>query len=67
MKVYLNNKEFDIEPFTNLFDFLEQLNLHTISNSAVAINNTVIIRRCWNDTILNDNDKIILINAICGG
>ena len=66
MKVYLNNKEIELENNSNLLLLLEENNLIK-SGIAVAVNNSVVQRTKWNEYFLNDNDKITIIKAVCGG
>ena len=66
MKVYINNKEFELENNSTLMLLLEQSNL-VIPGIAVAVNSSVIQKTKWNECILNDNDKITIIKAACGG
>ena len=66
MKVYLNNKEIELENNSNLLLLLEETNLIRPS-IAVAVNNTVVQKSKWNEYILNDNDKITIIKAVFGG
>ena len=66
MKVYLNNKEIELENHSNLLLLLEEANLIKPS-IAVAVNNTVVQKSKWNEYILNDNDKITIIKAVFGG
>jgi sulfur carrier protein len=67
MKVELNNKEFEIENNSSLQLLLEQSNNIIKPGIAVAVNNSVIPRTKWNDYFLNEDDKIIIIKAVCGG
>lgn len=34
---------------------------------AVAVNNSVVSRTAWADTLLSDGMKITVIQAVCGG
>ena len=66
MKIFLNSEEIEIENEINISDFILKY-----SNSqfgfALALNGTVIKKDNWNTTFLAENDKIILIKAVCGG
>ena len=66
MKVYLNNKEIELENNSTLMYLLEQSNLIK-PGIAVAVNNSVVKKTKWDDYFLNDNDKITIIEAVCGG
>ena len=71
MKVYLNNREFELENNSTLQCLLEQSGIINPSimklGIAAAVNNYVIPKAQWNAYFLNDNDKITIINAVCGG
>ena len=66
MKVYLNNKEIELENNSTIQLLLEQTEFIN-PGIAVAVNNTVIQRAKWDEYFLNDNDKITIIKAVCGG
>ncbi len=66
IKVYLNNKEFEIEENINFSSFINQIH-ENIFGIAVAVNNNIIPKNKWNETILYNEDKIILIKIACGG
>jgi len=66
MKIYLNNKEIELENNSTLHFLLEQFNLIGVG-IAVAVNNSVIQKSNWETHFLNDNDKIIIIKAFSGG
>ncbi len=66
MKVYLNNKEIELENNSNLIFLLEQYGIIK-PGIAVAVNNSVIPKTQWDTYFLNDNDKITIIRAISGG
>jgi sulfur carrier protein len=42
-------------------------NLSSKSGIAVAVNNTVIKKTDWDQTLLGENDKILVISATKGG
>ena len=66
MKVYLNNKEIELENNSTIQLLLEQTEFIN-PGIAVAVNNTLIQRAKWDEYFLNDNDKITIIKAVCGG
>jgi len=66
MKIYLNDKEIELENNSTLLFLLEQSNLIG-PGIAVAVNNSVIQKSKWDIYFLNDNDKIVIIKAFCGG
>lgn len=66
MKILLNNKEVLLLKKCSVLNVLELQNL-PLSGIAIAINNKVVAKALWNETILNDNDSITVITAAFGG
>ena len=66
MKISVNNKETDIANGGTLADLAAQLELPA-QGVAIAVNNKMVPRTQWNDTILNENDSLVIIKAACGG
>ncbi|MDE5886796.1 MAG: sulfur carrier protein ThiS [Muribaculaceae bacterium] len=66
MKIFINRKETDTAGMNVLADILSHHNLK-INEIAVAVNNKVVPRPRWTDTLLNEGDKLTIITAVCGG
>lgn len=66
MKISVNNKETEIANGGTLADLAAQLELPA-QGVAIAVNNKMVPRAQWNDTILNENDSLVIIKAACGG
>ncbi|MDY3268450.1 MAG: sulfur carrier protein ThiS [Phocaeicola sp.] len=66
MKISVNNKETEIANGGTLADLAAQLELPA-QGVAIAVNNKMVPRTQWNDTILNENDSLVIIKAACGG
>lgn len=66
MKVFINGeiKEFDAE--INLQKLLKSLSLPT-ERIAVELNKQVVRRKDWENTTLNETDKIEIIHFVGGG
>ena len=66
MKITVNNdlreveESITVEKLIELFDF-QQYQL------AVALNNQVVSKTKWTQTVLHENDHIIIIKAVSGG
>jgi thiamine biosynthesis protein ThiS len=67
IQVFVNNCEQQIEAASSLMDLLKILHREEDKRLAVAINNKVITRLEWGNTVLQNNDKIVLIHAVYGG
>lgn len=66
MKVYLNNKEYEVNSSENLSGFLKAHDMLR-PGIAIAVNNRVIPKTEWETTALEPEMKITLIRAVCGG
>lgn len=66
MKIFINHNETDTAGLKNLADVLTRHNLN-FNEIAVALNNKVVPRSRWTDTLLNEGDKLTIITAVCGG
>jgi sulfur carrier protein len=67
MTIEINN---EIKPITENFSAQQVFELLQIQNTngyALAINNTVIPKTKWAETLLNEGDKILVIQATQGG
>ena len=67
MNIYINNEPFQFEVTNTLFIVLEQRGLALRTGVAVAVNNIVVPKSNWDNTLLNDGDKILIISATKGG
>jgi len=65
MKLKVNDKEVETVA-TTLSLFSQEQNLPT-TGIAVAVNNRMIPRTEWDSFILNEDDNILIIKAVCGG
>ena len=65
--VFFNGQKIKIAGEVSLFDFLSQNSLVEKKGTAVAVNLEVIPKESWEETKLNDNDKILIITATQGG
>lgn len=67
MNVSVNNQLRSVQKGTILLDALEQTGIQSQRGIAVAVNNTVIPKTEWQNTVLTENDKITIIRATQGG
>ncbi|MBK9329474.1 MAG: sulfur carrier protein ThiS [Sphingobacteriales bacterium] len=67
MEITVNNQPYQFEASTTVMDVLEKLGLEGKTGIAVAVNEQIISHGEWQNTILNNEDKIILIGAVAGG
>ncbi len=67
MNIYINGEPFQIETSNTLLTVLEQRGFALRNGVAVAVNNIVVPKPNWDNTLLNDGDKILIITATKGG
>jgi len=67
MELIVNNKPEKLLSGSKLAELLIQLGLADKRGIAVAVNNTVIAKPDWDNTELEENDKITIIRPTQGG
>ena len=67
MKIYLNDDLKTIEEGLSLALFLENLEMHDLSGWAVAVNEEIVPTEKLSEISLNEDDRIILVQATQGG
>lgn len=66
MNILLNSKEVTLQEGATLQQLIQEANLPT-QNIAIAVNNALILRDNWSQTILNNGDNVVAIAAAYGG
>lgn len=66
MIIKVNNKEMELSSQASLRQLAETLQMPD-KGVAVAVNNQMIPRTKWSETILQENDQVVVIKAACGG
>lgn len=66
MKVQVNNKEVELSPSATITQLTTEMGLPT-QGIAIAVNNKMIPRTDWDGFSLQENDKLVIIKAACGG
>ncbi len=64
--ITINSKKETVEAQSSLFTLISSMYSST-QGIAAAINQTVVKRTEWENTILVDGDDILIIKATCGG
>ena len=65
MNIKINNKETEVKA-TSLQELATELSLPE-KGVAVAVNNRMVTRNDWNQTVIKEGDNIVVIKAVCGG
>ena len=66
MIIKVNNKEMELSSQASLQQLAETLQMPD-KGVAVAVNNQMIPRTKWSETILQENDQVVVLKAACGG
>jgi sulfur carrier protein len=66
INIKVNNTAHQFEHNCSLKTILSELNI-VVSGIAVAVNQNIITKSDWNNTILNNNDEVLIIKATQGG
>lgn len=67
MNIIINNNKIELPEKSTLSFALKQTEIINFKGIAVAVNNNVIPKLNWDNHILSDNDKVIIIKATQGG
>ena len=67
MNIIINEKPYRIKDGAAIDEALKEAQIENRFGIAVAVNNVVIPKALWEDTVLCPNDQITIINAIFGG
>ena len=66
MNVKINNTPFQLPEGTTASQVAEERNLPD-RGVALAVNNQMVPRAEWNNTVLAEGDDIVILKAFCGG
>ncbi|WP_367680430.1 sulfur carrier protein ThiS [Candidatus Fukatsuia anoeciicola] len=66
MKITLNDQSMELKTIITIDTLLHQLERHQ-QGHAIAINKNIIPRNEWKTHLLQENDEILLFQAIAGG
>lgn len=66
MRVYVNRMPVEIAASATLAELLEVQKI-PVDGTAVAVNNRVVPRAEWPTTRLDEEAKVTVIRAVCGG
>lgn len=66
ISVFVNGEEKKVEKKINLSEFLSDLSLPT-ERIAVELNREVVRRGSWNDTMVDEGDRLEIVHFVGGG
>ncbi len=67
MKLFVNNESIELTESAKISELLGQLSYADKKGIAVAINEAVVPKIKWTEYTLNENDKVLIIQATQGG
>ena len=67
MNITINGQPHEIADNSNLIDVLDKNRIENRFGMAVAVNNVVVSKTEWEKHIVQNQDDILIINAIFGG
>ena len=67
MQITINKQPYQFEENTSLENAIEILKLMETNGIALALNEEIVPRNEWKETVLYNEDKIIIIGAVAGG
>ena len=66
MKIYINQKEIEVQDSISVKELLDMQQI-SIEGTAIAIDNKLVPKNEWNERILTEGNKITIIRATFGG
>ena len=67
MQVKINNKSYSINSNQSIVESLTELGLFSETGIAIAVNQKVISKDVWKETLIKNGDEILVIKATQGG
>jgi thiamine biosynthesis protein ThiS len=67
MEIIINQQKVQVHPGITLANVLRDYGAQQPKGTAVAVNETVIPKKQWDITVLQPNDRIIVVKAAQGG
>ncbi len=67
MRITINNQIYQFDENTTLDNAIHSLQMEETKGITLALNEEIIPRSQWKETVLTNEDKIIVIGAVAGG
>ena len=67
MEIFINEKKYSIKDQNTISEMIRELEIKGNTGMAIAVNNSVIPKKDWENTKLCSGDNILLIHATSGG
>lgn len=66
MNIIVNSESMAVDTGTSVSALLDSMNAN-IPGVAVAVNNKIVKKDEWHSHLLQENDRVVVIKAACGG
>ncbi len=67
MEITINGNAYQVSSNVSLLTVLKEYSLAEKTGTAIAVNDAVVLKGKWAETILSEGDKILIITATKGG
>lgn len=67
MTIYINEEQHTLDKAISIQAMVNEVLQLQMGGIAVALNDCVVPRSTWESTLLNENDKVLVIKACSGG
>ncbi|CAM4285766.1 sulfur carrier protein ThiS [Zobellia nedashkovskayae] len=64
--IHMNQKRLEVNSNTTIYQFLQQID-SSVNGVAVAINEQIVSKNNWQTQKLEDQDQVLVIQAVQGG
>ncbi len=67
MNIQINSEQTNVPNGTTVQEFVLNILQLDPAGKAIAINETIVPNHCWETTLLQENDRMLVIKACSGG
>ena len=67
MNITINEKNYELKDGSTIAEALKKAQIENQFGIAVAVNNVVVSKAEWEKYVVQNNDNMLIINAIFGG
>ena len=67
MNIQINSEQKNVPDGISVYEFVLNILLLDPAGKAIAVNETIVPKHLWETTLLQENDRILVIKACSGG
>ena len=67
MNIQINSEQKNVPDGTSVYEFVLDILLLDPAGKAIAVNETIVSKHLWETTLLQENDRMLVIKACSGG